>query len=61
VRSKILPLFLLFREEIQKARIIPQVIEVGVMLEQGITWETIFRCHLQVVQGFLSLVQQRVG
>ena len=45
VLAEIFPLFLLLREETQEVRIIAEMIEIGIVLEQGIAREAIVRRH----------------
>lgn len=45
VLAEIFPLFLLLREETQEVRIIAEMIEIGIVLKQGIAREAIVRRH----------------
>ena len=65
VRSKrghvVLPLLLLIGHELHEARILPDVVQVGISVKERITWKAVFGGHSQVFHGWLRFVHQSVS
>src|SRR5260370_17276000 len=65
VRSKqghvVLPLLLLIGHELHEARILPDVVQVGISIKERITGKTVFGGHSQVFHGWLRFVHQSVS
>src|SRR5260370_12381192 len=65
VRSKhgivVLPLLLLIGHELHEARILPDVVQVGISVKERITGKTVFGGHSQVFHGWLRFVHQSVS
>ena len=65
VRSKhghvVLPLLLLIGHELHEARILPDVVQVGISIKERITGKTVFGGHSQVFHGWLRFVHQSIS
>src|SRR5260370_17241543 len=65
VRAKhghvVLPLLLLIGHELHEARILPDVVQVGISIKERITGKTAFGAHSQVFHAWLRFVHQSIS